>query len=113
MFVEQLATPVEKKMALSIAEMLENFTSEQRLIVDQLGDGEYVYPARYIANDLRLSPNYVLKQLRWFKKIGIANYGVLRAEDDHRICGSGYWLNRLGLDLQHEIHKKWGLERQD
>lgn len=45
MFVEQLATPVEKKMALSIAEMLENFTSEQRLIVDQLGDGEYVYPA--------------------------------------------------------------------
>jgi hypothetical protein len=107
MFVEALATPVEKKMALSVEEMLNGLNDHQKLVVSEMSDGEYVYPARYIASDLGLPTSYVLKQMRMLKKEGFATYGHLSAEDCEKVMGSGYWLTRLGLDLRTQIRDQF------
>lgn len=107
MFEGDLATPVEKKMSLSVEEMLNSMNDHQKMIVSEMSDGEYVYPARYIASDLGIPVNYVLKQMRSLKKMGFAQYGHLRAEDSDKLVGSGYWLSRLGLDLRDQIRDQF------
>jgi hypothetical protein len=98
-------------MALTVEEALSGLNDTQKRIIDHLEIGEYVYPSSYIASSLSLPRNYVLKNLRWFKKHGLCNFSFLMAEDEYRLVGSGYWLTNLGAKVQAEIRR--GMSRED
>jgi len=74
--------------------------SEEVPIVLEMSDGEMVYPAQYMANDINCDVRLVHKTLRRMREIGIAQSGPLFSEDDGKLCGRGTWLNRAGYQVQ-------------
>jgi hypothetical protein len=77
----------------------------EKIIISQLGDGEYVYPIYMVSNDCGIPLRSAGKILRGLRAKGICSFGTLLDHDSHRRTGSGYWLNSYGLEVQAALPK--------
>jgi hypothetical protein len=86
-----------------IDEIIDSLTEEQKRIINSMTDGEYVSSLSYIASDCGYPRAYVLKHIRLFKEQGWVSFSHLTEIDGHRILGSGYFLSRIGIEIQFRI----------
>lgn len=97
-------------------------SAEECRVVDQMTDGEVVYPARWIANDIGSPLETVRATIKRLRDLGLARWGNL-FDDEGRCAGRGTWLNGAGCALQsllrlaadldpveREIERGWILE---
>ena len=76
----------------------------QLAVLDRM-DGDLGYPFRDIAMDCGLSQYEVRSIVRDFHAKGLTAFGPLYSEDEPRVMGSGYWLERRGYDLQKQMRR--------
>lgn len=86
-----------------IDEIIETLSEEQKRIFNSMSDGEYVSSIGSIARDCGYPRSYVLKHVRLFHEQGWVSFSHLTEYDGDRIVGSGYYLNRIGLEIQFRI----------
>ncbi|WP_186729149.1 hypothetical protein [Sphingomonas panacisoli] len=88
-------SPVPASIPSAILVGLCDFPPDAALVLEALGDGEFVQSARYISGDIGVPEARVKEVHRALRTLGFAEIGTLMTEEG-QTCGSGYWITGRG-----------------
>lgn len=90
---------LEEAKQKRLKELADTIPETYKNVLRNISDSDYVGSIRDLAEEVRIP----LKELRLIlvelKEKGLVAYGHLEREDEHRVCGSGYWRSRDGVAL--------------
>jgi len=80
-------------------------TADDIVVLRELTDGEWVYPACDVARDTGLTITKVRASMARLREAGLATQGPLFNHDENRVAGRGTWANRVGLRMQDALRE--------
>lgn len=83
-------------MQLPMDELIGRLSDADKRVLKESSDGQYVYPARTIAQETGLPLFVVRKAQRHMHALGVFNYDFLVSEDSSELAGRGYSRTMLG-----------------
>ena len=89
---------------ITAEDVLNALEDADKKILNLMPPGDYAYSSRTLSFESGLPVRPVRNILRKFHEMAIVNLTCL-FDDEGKICGSGYWLNALGVQAQKLLHE--------